>query len=68
MKLIKHKCNRWYGTFHEYSQWTIIDKGNVSERNLRDPKQEWVVIGQVVIQQRICEVCGFTDFKKTVLK
>lgn len=62
----KQKCERWYGTVHTFGKWSETNRAEIKESpNFGPNKGNWHVVGFAVIQERVCEVCGFKDIKRT---
>jgi hypothetical protein len=52
---MKEKCEKWWGTKHDFAEWEIVEKGEVV-RQIRGIK---VITGFFIQQQRKCKRCGY---------
>lgn len=60
--LSQKKCGFWRG--HNWDQWRILNNGAAAIISNSKTNQ---CIGHMFIQQRICNNCGLSEFRKDVI-
>lgn len=46
------------GVWHRWQPWALYVEGEVQEQSLLLPESGVRTVGKVIVQQRICSVCG----------
>jgi len=61
----EHKCDRWYGTVHDFGKWSETSRAEIKESpNFGPNKGNWHPIGFAVIQERVCKACNFREVNR----